>query len=243
MRGHDHALFGLAGYAGALLVGHLHFDLDLPEPAVVVLGGVVALGSGLAADIDEEHSISSQGAGIFGSLARVVTSIGGGHRTVTHYPLLWMAGLTALCFALITGTLGSSALAVVVGVFVALGFPFIVGPRRRSRLGPLLDLVTCAVAVGAGWFVLHTGLEPGWWLYAAIPIPYLTHLLGDTPTPQGIAWLFPFSRRRISLGLFHSGGPFERLVVTPVLVLACTALVYALYQHGAFTGDWLSLAR
>lgn len=236
MRGQDHALFGFAAYEGALLLGHAKFGLDFPSTLTLAVGGAVAIGAGLAADIDEKHSISSQGAGLFGSLARVITSATGGHRTFTHYPLLWTAGLTVLCAAMIGGHLSGMWLGVTAGVFVALGFPFLVGPRRRSKLGPLLDVLTIGVAVGTWWLIGYYEIEAGWWLYAAIPVPYLAHMVGDTPTPQGISWLFPLSRRKLGFNLFHSGGSFETTVVTPLLVVTCAAGFWFLISAGAFAG-------
>lgn len=235
MNGHDHALFGLAGYGAALIVGVERLDLALPATEVVALGAAVAVGASLAADIDERHSIASQGAGLFGSLARIITSAGGGHRTVTHYPLLWVGGLTLLCWALISGSVGGRWLAVLLGVLTALGVPFVIGPKRRSKLGPLLDVVVVAVAVGVGMAVTRWGITADWWLYAAVPVPYLAHLIGDTPTPAGVPWLFPLSSSRFGVGLFHSGAAFERLVVSPLLVLACGWCIWRLYELGAFT--------
>lgn len=235
MRGQDHALFGLAAYEGALLLGHAKFNLDWPGALTLGIGAAAAIGAGLAADIDEKHSISSQGAGLFGALARVITSAAGGHRTVTHYPLLWVGGLSLLCWGLIGGGVSGTWLGVTLGIFVALGFPFLIGPKRRSHLGPLLDVLTIAVAVGTWWLVQHYGVTAGWWLFAALPVPYLAHMVGDTPTPQGVPWLFPLSRRRLGFNLFHSGGSFETTVITPLLIIACAAGAWYLVAGGAFS--------
>lgn len=230
MNGHDHALFGAAAYGGALIAGVTVYDQVLPDASTLVLGGVVAVGAALAADIDEKHSVASQGAGLFGSLTRAVTGTFGGHRTVTHYPLLWIPALTALCFGLINGGVDGSWLGVVCGVFAALGFPFLAGPKRRSALGPLLDVLTVAVGVAVWWGVTHFEVQADWWMYAAIPVPYLAHLIGDFPTPSGIPALWPLSNKSFGFKLFHSGGWFENTVVAPALTLACVWCAYRLTQ-------------
>lgn len=238
MNGHNHALFGLASYGAALTVGHEVLDMAWPGPPAIVLGAAVALGAGLVADVDQSQSIAGQGLGYVGGFVRVITGRAGGHRTLTHYPLLWVGGLSLLCWVLIEGRLRGHWFGMLCGFFAATGMPFLVGPNGRSGLGPLLDFLALAVGLGTWWGISHYGVQPDWWLYASVPVPYLAHLVGDTFTPSGVPWLHPWKRKRYGLGLFKAGGSFETTIVSPLLVLACVVALHRMSVTGALTGPW-----
>jgi len=55
---------------------------------------------------------------------------------------------------------------------------------------------------------------------AAITVGCCSHLLADVLTPEGIAPLWPFSRRRVSLRVIRrTGDRRETLLVTAIAVL------------------------
>lgn len=236
MNGANHAMSGLAAYGAALIVGSTTFEQTLPAPGTIVLGSVVAVGAALAADIDEKSSKASQAADGFGSVLRLFT---GPHRTRTHWPLVAIPALTAWCWALINFFGAGWAFAVTCGLLVAIGWPFATAavlPRRNEKF-----VAAFSVPAGAAlaWWMATRGIEPGWWLYAAVPVPYFVHLLGDTPTPAGIAWFGPFSKRPVSAKLFRSGGTFELAVISPLLTLAVAWVTWRLFDAGAFEGAWV----
>jgi membrane-bound metal-dependent hydrolase YbcI (DUF457 family) len=235
MNGVNHAISGLAAYGTALVIGHSHFDQTLPSPTITILGATVAVGAALAADIDEKHSKASQSAGVIGSVARLAT---GSHRTRTHWPLLTIPLLSAWCWYLIAHAGAGWSLGVTCGVLVAIGWPFataMVLPKGAEK-------AVAAVSIPAGavlaWWMATRGIAPAWWLYAAIPVPYLAHIIGDTPTPAGIAWAGPLSTKKFSAHLFHSGGFVELSIVTPLLVAASLWAGWQLIEAGAFSGPW-----
>lgn len=236
MNGANHALSGVAAYGAALVVGVTTLDQTMPSSPVVVLGGVVAVGAALAADIDERNSKASQVAGPLGSFLRLFT---GSHRTRTHWPLVVIPVLTAWCWYLISYAGAGWAFGVTCGLLVALGWPFATAAILPKRNEKFVAFFSIPAGVALAWWIATEGYVPDWWLYAAVPIPYFTHLLGDTPTPAGIAWLGPFSKHKFSARLFHSGGSFELSVVTPLLFLACGWGAWRLFQLGAFAGPWV----
>lgn len=235
MNGANHALSGVAAYGAALLVGTSTFDQPMPSTGTVVVGTVVAVGAALAADIDEQNSKASQSAGLAGSVLRLFT---GSHRTRTHWPLVAVPALAAWCWFLILHAGAGWPFAVTCGVLVAVGWPFAVSAVVPKRNEKFLAAFSIPAGAALAWWLATNGIEPGWWLFAAIPVPYFAHLLGDSPTPAGIAWFGPFSQRRISAGLFRSGGTFELSVVTPLLFVAIAWVTWRLYEAGAFSGPW-----
>ncbi|HOT80430.1 MAG TPA: metal-dependent hydrolase [Microthrixaceae bacterium] len=228
MNGHDHALFGLAAYQAAVLAGVTTFGQPPPGLATIALGAAVAVGAALIADVDEQHSVSAQGLGVAGAAVRVASSATGGHRTLTHYPLLCVGGLIALCRWLI-GAGPGWWFAGLCGVMIAAGTPHLIGKKRRSKAGPFVSVVALGAGALAAWLLHRYNVAPDWWLYAAVPIPYLAHLVGDTPTPAGVPWLHPLSSRKFGLPVFHSGGTFENTVVCPLLIAANAFALYRLH--------------
>lgn len=235
MNGLNHALSGVAAFGGALIIGQSRFDQTLPSPTIITLGAVVAVGAALAPDIDEGNSKASQVAGGLGSIVRIFT---GAHRTRTHWPLVMIPLLTAWCWFLINHTSGGWALGATCGIAVALGWPFstaMILPRKYEKI-----VVVVAIPAGAAlaWWMATRGVQPDWWLYAALPVPYFAHILGDTPTPAGISWLGPFSKAKFSAHLFRSGGAIETSFVTPALTILIGWLAWSLWNLGAFSGTW-----
>lgn len=236
MNGANHAMSGLAAYGAALIVGSTTFEQTLPSPAVVTVGAVVAVGAALAADIDEKHSKASQASGsVIGGVLRLFT---GPHRTRTHWPLVAIPALTAWCWALINQFGAGWAFAVTCGLLVAIGWPFATAAVLPKRNEKFVAAFSVPAGAGLAWAIHRYGVAPDWWIYAAVPVPYFAHLLGDTPTPAGICWFGPMSKRRFSAHLFSSGGTIELSVVTPLLFLAVGWVAWRLHSLGAFEGPW-----
>ncbi|MCB4820481.1 metal-dependent hydrolase [Roseicella aerolata] len=116
------------------------------------------------------------------------------------------------------------------------------------RLRPLSDLVAGAFGhrgvthsllalLGCGW-LLQQGALPARWAEPLVA-GYLSHLLGDLLTPQGLRLLWPF-RGTWALPMCRAGSPFEPLVVALVLVAAWSTLPdrpdarAALHRFGLF---------
>lgn len=235
MNGLNHAISGLAAYAGALLTGATVFHQTVPTPGTVAMGAIVAVGAGLAPDIDERHSKASQAAGALGSVARLAT---GAHRTRTHWPMLTIPLLTAWCWYLINVVGPGWAFGITCGVLLAVGWPFVAVAVLPRNIEGIFAVVSIPAGIYLAWYLHRHGVEPSWWLYAAVPVPYLAHIIGDTPTPAGIAWLGPVSSHKFSAHLFHSGGTVENSIVTPLLLALNAWLLWRLIDLGTFAGAW-----
>lgn len=100
------------------------------------------------------------------------------------------------------------------------------------RLRPISDIVarvfghrgithSLLAVLGCGW-LLHQGVLPPRWAEPLVA-GYLSHLLGDLLTPQGLRLLWPI-RGTWALPFCRTGSPFEPLVVAVILVAAWTTL-------------------
>jgi membrane-bound metal-dependent hydrolase YbcI (DUF457 family) len=220
VNGKNHAILGVASFAGAVYIGTRHLGLADPSAGQMVAGTVVAIGASLSPDADEGHSTASRGLGPIGTVVRLFA---GGHRGRTHSPLI-AVGMFGLCWLAMQGWGNGWLFAGLCAFMVAAGAPFISNTLIDKKVGWPIS-ITAGLITLAG--IRYFDIQPDWWLYAAIPVPYLLHMVGDTPTPAGVPWFHPLSKRKFGFGLFKSGGKFEQIVVTPLLLVSATALMIA----------------
>ena len=90
-------------------------------------------------------------------------------------------------------------------------------------------LVSVPFGVLAGYLSYHY-LSAGWWLIAAVALPYLSHPLADSLTVGGVPLLMPFTKRRLSLGLMKTGHLLERVVFTPLIMVAAVAACWVAFE-------------
>jgi membrane-bound metal-dependent hydrolase YbcI (DUF457 family) len=210
MLGRNHAACGLGAYGAAAWAGTHLLGLGRLNVAQVSLGAVAAAGAALAPDLDEAHSL----AGHANPLAQL--RVFGGHRRRTHC----LAAVVAVSVLAVVCARSREASAFLVGVAACTGGGVI---SRTLRGGGWLLCVPFGVAAG---LVCYHSVPGGWWLSAAVSLPYASHLVGDGLTPGGLPWLLPVSGRRWSLPLFRTGQLGERLIVTPLVHLAAGWAVY-----------------
>ncbi|MDQ1427023.1 MAG: hypothetical protein QOK39_499 [Acidimicrobiaceae bacterium] len=211
--GPNHAACGVAAYGGSVWAGTHLLGFGRLGVAQATLGAVVALGASLAPDLDEPHSM----AGHANPLAHL--GVFGGHRRRTHclVAVAVVAAAAVVCGGSRAATAGLVGLAACTGGGVL---------SRALRGGGWLLCVPFGVAVGWACYRFVPG---GWWLSAAVSLPYASHLVGDGLTPGGVPWLLPFSQRRWSLSLFRTGRAVELLLVTPAVHLLAGWAVYAAF--------------
>lgn len=199
MLGRTHGTLGIAAFGLSVYYGehaqHLHL-LSGPQAA---MGVVVAAGTALAPDLDEHRSLGGQANPV--SLLPVF----GGHRTRTHTLLavVVVTGATLLCERDVLAT------AVVVGFMACMGGAVV--SSRVRHAGAFLSVPFGALAAYMSFRYVHAG----WWLTAAVALPYLSHLVADTLTKGGVPWLMPFTKRDFTLGLMKTGHYLEHMFFTP----------------------------
>ena len=236
MMGRNHAALGAGAFAGTAWVATHYLGLGPLSLAQVTLGVVVAAGAALAPDIDEPHSLAGRdnpmsllgypvlrrGRDAWTRCWLAWRPLFGAHRCRTHY----LVAVAGVALAALVCSWSRPAGSVLVGVAACTGGGAL--SRRLAGAGWLL-CIPFGVTVGYGCWRWVPG---GWWLWAAVAVPYASHLLGDAMTPHGVPFWGPWNRHCYSMHLFRSGQSGERLIVTPLVHLAAG---WAAYQAFAPT--------
>jgi len=185
-------------------------------------GAVVAAGGALLCDLDTPNSRLAHALGpVTGLVARAIGRVFGGHRVGTH----------SLIFCAVVGALSALALTqrevvrlpgavtISAGQLVALLIAYVAAALTVALLTGLRGARAGLLSAGLVALAAST-LAPAGLVSAALTIGCASHLLGDVLTPEGIAPLWPLSRRRVSLGLIRRTGDRRE-----TLVVLATALV------------------
>jgi membrane-bound metal-dependent hydrolase YbcI (DUF457 family) len=157
--------------------------------------------------------------------AGLVARAAGGHRKGTHSLLglfLWALAATAL-----SSFYAGRLVLVALGIGLALEALAFAIPGRFEEMWP----VNLAVSFGAAWWLLGepgpSGLGENYplWLPSAVLVGCVTHVVGDLLTVGGVPLAWPLSDARLSVGLFQTGSPWERLLVAPGLLAVTVWMV------------------
>ncbi len=214
MMGVTHA--GWAALVWTAAAGALGFT---PETAVI--GSMVAVGAGVAPDLDEPQSSAARSLGTVGraGLAAARTAGGYRHRGPLTHSLLAAVGAAAATAGL-TASGSDNGVLVVTTLFVLLGFGVLGGRQHRAR-----GVITgAATAAAAAWLALNTVTDP-WWLPVAVGTGWVAHVTGDAIVgTSGVPMLWPVHRGRLALGVMKVGGIIETAVVLPAVYLAWAVL-------------------
>jgi membrane-bound metal-dependent hydrolase YbcI (DUF457 family) len=225
--GRSHMVVSGTSYlAAGALAGHL--TGTQVGPTELACGTVVAMGiGGLLPDMDTTQSTLARALGpLTLGVAKVIGTVFGGHRQGTHSPVFCVAagGLASLALTQ-TGLVRVGGLTLTVGALVALVIGFF---SVALVLGRLLKIHGSQCAALAGVIValaLLTHPQPGL-IPGAVVLGSLSHLLADWMTPEGIAPLWPISRRRAALPLVGRTGDWREHVVVALVLLGGCALTY-----------------
>lgn len=217
MMGHSHAISG--ALSAAILATTLP-NLIPHAPASYTLACVIAAGAAVAPDADHPDARAAR---TFGSITRLIAAISGGHRHGTH--TLWAAALVAATCWFSTAwqpaPLGHAVTPVaglVVFTTTALGLAALTGWRRP---------IVLTIALFAGVTAAATAPSPAW-LSLTTTAGYLTHLLGDVITTQGVKILRPLPPT-IRVPVLGNAGSAREHVLAGLLALAWVLLTVSLY--------------
>lgn len=238
MLGHSHAMSGLT--VGALTVPFAPVQHPASQVAwVVAVGGFAMLPDldtgGISSRRGLPHMHGSTIALMWGpltcELAEGVAKLVGGHRNGTHSVLgVVMTALAASAMAAFwPGRLVLLALAIGLAL-EAMAFAI---PGRLEELWP----VNLAASFAASWWLLSrpgaTGHGYPAWMTLAVIVGCATHIAGDILTVGGVPLAWPVSDKRQALGLFRTGGWFEKLLVAPAFLAgAGWLLLHEWWQDG-----------
>lgn len=210
MMGTQHALSGAAAWSVLVAV-------HPPATPVLVAGYAVCAGAALWPDVDHPSSSATQSLGpLTWLMCRVIQAVSGGHRRGTH-SLAGCAAVGIVCALAVQArpaVWASAVLTVLLAVMLSALVHLV--PIRSWRAGWTDEFVAVLAAVGIAWW---PGLDLGA-LAPAVFLGTLVHALGDAITVQGIPFWWPVSRRNFRLAHLRAGGPTERWLIRPALVLA-----------------------
>ncbi|MEU4576189.1 metal-dependent hydrolase [Nonomuraea sp. NPDC023979] len=210
--GRTHAACGLTAYVGAVSWAHESgYVLDL---ATVITLAPLAAGAALLPDLDHPDATMARSLGWPSrQLARLVSTLGGGHRGLTH----------SLTGAAVFGGLGQLALAWRDTVSGQIGLSILVALLIASavRVCGIRGWLDDAVGIALGPFLVGAGV-PLDGLPLVVAGGCLVHLIGDLPTDRGLPLLWPMRGCvRLPRALtFKVDGPAERRVIFPAVMVA-----------------------
>jgi len=196
-------------------------------PGQVAVGVGVAAGGAMLPDLDQRGATISRSLGpVTNTLAWVVGKVSGGHRNGTH-SLLGIAAAVALTS--LVCSFGGFAEAFTLWLLWGIGM------RACGVQVPFSNAATVAVnavAVAVGVTIVYVvGVDVGNVLPTAVGLGCAVHIVGDMLTKEGCPLLWPISPRRYSITGFRTGGPVEKWLVAPALVVAFVGLL-CWYTYG-----------
>lgn len=216
MRGHTHALSGIAAGAAAGL-----YALHLPAAGTVTLACLAGAAATLP-DLDQRCSSAGRSLGPLSDLAaRVIRAASGGHRHGTH-SIIGIAVFTLLAILAAAFRRDPAGLA---GLALLLALAIAAGLRALAVHHHLADAVALAAAAAIAWTGWQLALVP-----AAIAIGCAAHIAGDMLTTEGCPLAWPVTLRHSWLAprllRIETGHWAEHVIVAPALVAAIVLLAW-----------------
>lgn len=224
MLGRGHLLVGSAGWllVGAPTLRFVGVDLD---PAELVAGTVVCAGASMLPDLDHPQATASRSLGpITGAASRVLRTVSGGHRQGTH----------SLLFALLAGVGSAALLAGTGGPWAAFFICFFFSSLLFRVLTEANAGVSAALSLllSGGLLALTGG---GDWIWLAVMLGCLFHMLGDILTPEGVPPLWPvLPKWRLSFPIIGHTGDWREWTIGSL----CGVLVVWFLIAGVFLPVW-----
>jgi membrane-bound metal-dependent hydrolase YbcI (DUF457 family) len=191
MMGTSHAISGAAAWVAVTATAVPALGLYPLSPGAVILGSVVAAGAALLPDADHHNATIARSVPVAGKVvAGAVGALTGGHRHGMH-SLLAVAGIIAAAVGLSSATwtphgwdhsvqIGSAAAVMACTTFAV----------KALKLAKTWPVAWLYGALLAGAVLLWAPSEFAW-LPMCLGVGFLTHLIGDALTIEGVPLLWP----------------------------------------------------
>lgn len=233
MLGYSHATSGaLVWLAAAPGISELLGNPLSPEELAV--GAVACAGAALIPDLDHPSATIAYTFGPISHAASKFTALlAGGHRQGTH-SLVFSVGFGILCYLVgISSQLWDTNVPAMVLMFLLSAFAFrglnIVLPRTSRQMKGFVVIVQAAALTYAMTYFMPS---EWWWLGLAGFLGAVTHLAGDTLTPEGVPWFYP-NRWRLSIPIIaRTGNIMERAILGPLMTAATVWLALVNFVPG-----------
>jgi membrane-bound metal-dependent hydrolase YbcI (DUF457 family) len=226
--GRVHAIGGFAAGLGAGIILHKTAADDF------ALAGLAA-GMALLPDMDQASGTASHSLGFLSlAVAKVISTLSGGHRRLTHS----VTGLTAfslIAWAAVTwrhDIAGMAVLALMITIAASSALE-----ATKVTNGHVADVLGIAAAVIVIWLGYGLGL-----ILAATVAGVVSHLALDAATDRGIPLLLPLSRRVLHLLpeplAWTSGTRPENWIVAPAILAAIVVLAAWAADPALVSSGW-----
>lgn len=232
MMGHSHALFGAATWVG--LTGGAATSIPIALNVIpgvdngidVAVGAVIVAGAALLPDLDHpQATIARSFPPLSRWLSQGVSAISGGHRGYTH--TIWLA--LAVAFLFLAGGVGDwvvdiGSVPVGMGVGItAIILGALASAAVKLTIGKLGAWPTGIIFGVAAALLLPKGAP---WLAIAIGIGYLSHLVGDIVTTEGLLLFRPIPLKIRVPVIGKAGSPIEHILASVfgvyIVAVLCT---------------------
>lgn len=205
------------------------YILEIVNPVSLAFFVSIAAACALVPDFDGKRSTISQRFPLTGRIFRIFFRK---HRGFSHS--LWAAiafgligfGIESIDvqFVVFDQTMDVSRilLSMILMGSVSLVLPFILPFNIGWHLYHLFLLVLIAVCL----MLNFTDVLPPWGLGITVFLGAVLHSVGDSLTPSGVAWLYPFTERKLSIPINgRTGQTREARVTKPILIISSAAMI------------------
>ena len=234
MMGHSHAVSGALLWLAVAPITSVAIGQPLPLPQIAA-GTIACAGAALLPDLDHPSALAARTFGPLTQLmAKGISMLAGGHRQGTH-TIAFCVGVAA---AVWVTTLWAPPLAttIIMWLLVGLGFK---GLHLSSRGQGFGAFITNGVVAASIVWAINTWMPQSYtWLWLAVLIGSIAHLLGDALTPEGVPFFAPLTQTRFALPIIpHTSHWLEVAFLTPLM--AAGALLLAWVNYGQTNLDLL----
>lgn len=218
----------MVGTAGWLTIGVGGLELagtslSIPE---IAAGTVVCAGASMLPDLDHPQATAARSLGpVTGVMSKALNTVAGGHRQGSH----------SLLFAFLAAIGTAWLLAATSGPWAALILCFFFSSLALRVLTEASGLISGGLAALVAATLISLAPEADW-LWLAIGIGCLLHMLGDILTPEGVPPLWPVSDWRLRFPIIGHTGDWREGVIAGAcgiltLVLLATTVFIPLWQQ------------
>lgn len=188
----------LLGTAGWLSVGApvLEATGHSLGPKELLAGTIVCAGASVLPDLDHPQATITNSLGpVTRTISKVLCPIVGGHRNGTH----------SILFCALMALITSTALSATSSVWPAFLIAMFCAALMLHTLADMEGIGGVALSAIIGMLVVTLAPNPDW-IWLAVTLGCILHLIGDFLTPEGVPLLWPINKTRFKMPVVgHTG--------------------------------------
>jgi membrane-bound metal-dependent hydrolase YbcI (DUF457 family) len=224
-----HMLVGATSFIAATQI------VDTPTtPVQLALGMFVAAGAAILPDLDTPGATAARSLGpITQIFSLMIKGLAGGHRRGTH-SILGFALFALLIFS-VCRIAGDNTLVRVLLCCIPIGI------MSRTITSHVKGWMSVVVMIGASYLVYQETNTSYTWIIVALLVGYASHIVADSMTKDRIMLFYPFSKKKLGLGVFTTGSNAEKAF--GVLIGCVMIVAFFKAMHSLDTDTPLQIAK